>query len=176
MALTAGWHEYFILAGTAAATLTGLMFVAISITASFTSEDSLPGLRTFLSPTIFHLASIVVLCLIVLLPADARLFGILVLVAGCLGLAYAASVAVRVERFFLDPEGRVDAEDRLYYGRTPVVVHLIVLTAGVFIATGVGIGMWAMAFAVGALLLLSIRNAWDITVWAVIRAPTAPHQ
>lgn len=175
MALTAGWHEYFLLAGTAAATLTGLMFVAISITASFTSDDSLPGLSTFLSPTIFHLASIVVLCLLVLLPTDALAFGILVLVAGCLGLAYAVNVARRVERFFLDPEGHIDAEDRLYYGRMPVVAHFIVAAAGVLILLHVAGAMWAVAFAAGALLLLSIRNAWDITVWATVRAPNAPH-
>src|ERR1700692_1709628 len=48
------WHEFYILLGTAAAALVGLLFVAASIGAGYLSAEPSSPPRTFTSPIVFH--------------------------------------------------------------------------------------------------------------------------
>jgi hypothetical protein len=63
-----GWHEFYILLGPAAAALVALLFVAVSIGAGFLSRESASATRIFMSPVIFHYASVLFLSLIALIP------------------------------------------------------------------------------------------------------------
>jgi hypothetical protein len=58
------WHDFDLLVGTAAATLVGLMFVAASIGASIYTEKNRPGMQAFISPTVVHFTSVLVLALL----------------------------------------------------------------------------------------------------------------
>src|SRR5215211_2710718 len=60
------WHDFDLLVGTAAATLVGLMFVAASIGASIYTEKNRPGMQAFISPTVVHFTSVLVLALLAL--------------------------------------------------------------------------------------------------------------
>ncbi len=164
-------RDFFMLIGTASATLVGLMFVAVSITASYMTEELRPGLSVFLSPTIFHLAAILVICLMVLLPANPATASALVLAAGVLGFAFALRVLLGVERFYRDPEMGIDREDRTFYGFAPVLSQFAIVIASVLLLFRLPAGAWTLVAALMALLLVCIHNAWDITVWAVIRSP-----
>ena len=55
------WHDFDLLIGTAAATLVGLMFVAASIGASVFTEKSRAAMQAFISPTVVHFTSVLVL-------------------------------------------------------------------------------------------------------------------
>ncbi len=64
------WHDFYLLIGTASATLIGLMFVAASVGASyFTTEREAP-LRAFLTPTVLHFTAILVICLMSTAPSQ----------------------------------------------------------------------------------------------------------
>lgn len=173
-ALVGSWHDFFVLIGTASATLVGLMFVAVSITAGYMTEELRPGLSVFLSPTILHLASILVICLAALLPTNDAGIGALVVAIGVAGFAYAVRATIGVERFLRDPDSRIDREDRFFYGALPPACQLFVIVGATLVMRGAPSGPWVLATALVALLLLCIRNAWDITVWAVIRRQDAP--
>lgn len=159
------------LIGTASATLLGLMFVAVSITASYMTEELRPGLAVFLSPTIFHLALTLVVCVILLLPAGPAAIGVLALLVTLFGLAYATRVLRGVQHFYHTPEMGVDNEDRVFYGLSPVICQLVLVVSATLMLYRVPSAAWTFIAALVALLLVCIRNAWDITVWAVIRAP-----
>jgi hypothetical protein len=161
-----GWSNFFVLVGTASATLLGLMFVAVSITAGYMTEELRPGLHTFLSPTIFHFGTVLITCLVLSLPAGTEATGILLVVIGALGSAYAAWVLQRVEFVFADG---LDGEDHVFYGFLPVLGQLLVLCAGVLLLRQAAPAIWVLAAALIVLLATSIHNAWDITVWAVVR-------
>ena len=51
----------------------------------------------------------------------------------------------------------------------PAVAYAIMAAAGVTLLTGHEQGCALLAAALGLLLLVGIRNAWDITVWSVIQ-------
>ena len=63
-----GWHDFFLLLGTASATLVGLMFIAVSIGASIFKEENRPALEVFLGPTVVHFAAALVFCILALVP------------------------------------------------------------------------------------------------------------
>ena len=51
------WHEFYLLAGTAAAALIALLFVAASIGAGVMSPERASAIRIYMSPVIFHFTS-----------------------------------------------------------------------------------------------------------------------
>ena len=44
-----GWHDFYLLVGTAGATLLGLLFVAVSLGRGFLTKERQRGTRTFMS-------------------------------------------------------------------------------------------------------------------------------
>ena len=60
-------------------------------------------------------------------------------------------------------------EDRIYYAALPVVGHLLMGLAGLLLALQIALGGDVLAGAVLLLMVTGIRNAWDITVWIIMR-------
>src|SRR5216683_500567 len=64
------WHDFYILVGTASATLVGLMFVAASIGSSIFNEDHRAPMTAFITPTVVHFAAVLFTCLLVTIPTQ----------------------------------------------------------------------------------------------------------
>jgi hypothetical protein len=96
-----GWHEFYVLLGTAAAALVALLFVAASIGAGFLSRESAGATRTFMSPIIFHYASVLFLSLIALIPTHTA-----VSLASAIGVVASVGV-IYSSAADPDPAGRV---------------------------------------------------------------------
>jgi hypothetical protein len=162
------WHDFYTLIGTAAATLIGLMFVSASVGGSYMTEDRRPGIRAFFSPTIVHFAATLVACLIVSAPLPGRKsLGGLLLGCGLVGLGYAGFVWRHMGRRGLWQA--IDTEDRLWYALAPFACHLLVSFAALLLLADLPAGTDVLAPALVLLLLAGIRNAWDITLWVVMR-------
>jgi hypothetical protein len=156
-----GWHEFYALLGTAAAALVALLFVAATIGAGYLSAERAGPTRTFTSPIIFHYTYVLFLSLVSLIPAntDTSLAAI-VAVSSAAALVYSSFILVRVMR-----SAAIDFDDRLGYGAGPLAAYAAALAAAVFIFEGSKIGPPLLAGALILLLLLNIRNAWDLTVF-----------
>jgi hypothetical protein len=63
-----GWHDFYMLLGTASAALVALLFVAVSIGASFSTPERSTATRTFMSPVVFHFSTLLLLSLVALVP------------------------------------------------------------------------------------------------------------
>lgn len=164
------WHDFDLLVGTAAATLVGLMFVAASIGASIYTEKKRPGMQAFISPTVVHFTSVLVLALLALVPTHdwLTLAGLLVLV-GAAGGIYTANLWMQL---FVRRRFDVDIVDRLFYAALPLLGYLLLLLATFFLLRQSEAGLDLLAAAQITLLLAGIRNAWDMMMWIVIRVPT----
>src|SRR5258708_17543644 len=91
------WHDFYVLLGTGAATLIGAMFVVASIGSSFLTEKNEPQIRAFMTPTVIHLSTVLLGCLLAMVPsldwpAASVAFGI----GSLAGLVYSARTALRV--------------------------------------------------------------------------------
>lgn len=165
-----GWHEFYTLLGTSAAGLLALLFVAASIGAGYLSAERNSPTRTFTSPVVFHYAYILFASLVALMPVVNDLaLGAIIGVSAAGGLAYAGYILIRVMR-----STTTDIDDHLGYGATPPIGYALTLAAALFIAEGTRIGPPLLAAALMLLLLVNVRNAWDLTVYFAQRRSNGP--
>jgi hypothetical protein len=164
------WHDFFILLGTACATLVGLMFIAVSIGASIFKEENRPALDAFLGPTIVHFTSVLVLCILAIVPSHNWLS--LACLAGLIGVAgfiFSSRIWFRITRSGYE----LDHTDRFFYTVFPAIGYLVVLMAATLLYEQSEWGLDTAALGLILLLLAAIRNAWDMMVWIAIKVPNA---
>jgi hypothetical protein len=162
------WHDFYVLLGTAAGTLVGLLFVAATVGSGVFSLDRRAPLRAFLSATVVHFSSVLVASLIVLLPLTSWiLLGAMVLVCSLVSLGYSGLVLRDSVRDGLI--ANIDWEDRTWYGVLPFIAYVAEVAAGILLASGIVAGCAVLTACMGLLLVVGIHNAWDITVWIISR-------
>ena len=169
--LAHAWHDFYLLVGTASATLVGLMFVAASIGAQVFTERSREAMRAFISPTVVHFGAVLFICMAVTVPSQTWVtLAVLLILGGAAGTLYAARVWVQI---FVRRSFAVDVIDRLFYALIPVAGYLLVAGAAFLLLERSQWSLEVLAAALITLLYAGIRNAWDMTMWIVIRVPVA---
>ncbi len=164
------WHDFYMLVGTAAATLVGLTFVAITIGAGTLTRQHEAGVHAFVTPTVVHFAAILFACLIILAPFETQgSLGAALLLEGVLGIAYSGWLVLFMRRHKLTKT--VDLTDRVWYALAPAVGYLILAAAAGALLANAPVSLTLLATAQGVLLVASIRNAWDMAVWITLRPP-----
>jgi len=165
------WHDFYVLAGTASATLAGLMFVAASIGSSIFSEEQRAATNAFLTPTVMHFAAVLLASLVVTIPAQSWIALGGLLGGGALaGATYSGRLTVQL---IIRHGFNVDLTDRLFYAVMPFLGYLIALVSAVLLFMRSPAGADLIAAALLILLVAAIRNAWDMMVWIMIRVPTS---
>jgi hypothetical protein len=165
------WHDFYLLVGTASATLVGLMFVSASIGAQIFKEENRAAIEAFISPTVVHFSTALFACILATIPEHTGMeFIVLLSVLGLAGVGYSARVWTQL---IVRHKFSVDNTDRLFYAVFPGIGQLLVFVSGVMLLTLPAVGLDCLAIALLGLLLVGIRNAWDMTMWIVIRSPIA---
>ncbi len=166
------WHDFFVLVGTAAATLVGLTFVAASVGSGVFTRERQVGLRSFLSPTVVAFTIVLAACLIGLAPVhEWGVAGAAIIVLGAFGIVYSGLVLRSMFRAGI--AAQIDMEDRVWYAVAPCVSYLLLAGAGVCFILALDLSALALAVAMGLLLITGIRNVWDMTTWIVLQRPNA---
>jgi hypothetical protein len=157
----AGWENFYLMIGSAAAGLIGLLFVVATLTGGLGAHKAEIGARVYLTPTVSHFAVILAASAITAAPRlNPWVTAGLLTGAGLWGLAYSANVArmLHLRKGTTVPHWT----DFWCYGCLPGVLYLAQITAAGALAMSVFWGQDALAAALMALLLLTIRNAWDL--------------
>jgi hypothetical protein len=162
------WHDFYMLLGTASATLIGLLFVAATIGSGVFSSGRRAASRVFLSASVIHFSTILIACLIVVSPIrDWRVLAIMIAGCGVFGLGYYGVTWRDTVRDGLNKS--IDLEDRFWYAVLPVIGYLCETGSGFALQERPHLGCTALALSMGLLLVVGIHNAWDITLWTITR-------
>lgn len=168
----AEWHDFFLLVGTAGATLVALLFVAASLGAGYLTAEGAMGTRTFMTPVVIHFASVFFMSAVALVPSmNPFFFAGLIAAAAAVGIG----VSIFVTYMVLISGMTQDNFDRLAYGLLPAIAYIAALTAAILVYLG---KEWSIDVLGGALLLLAvvnIRNGWDLTL-SMVRRHANPRQ
>jgi len=160
------WHEFFFMFGTVGATLVALLFVAVSLGTGFVTTERAAGTRTFFSPVVIHFTAVLFVSAVTLVPGhQAMFFAWLIGACAAIGLAVSTFTTVQMMR----NDWSTLLQDRLAYGLLPAASYAALLAAAYMIATE---KVWALEVLGGSLLVLlivNIRNAWDLTLDMVRR-------
>lgn len=164
----APWHDLYVVTGTAAATLVGLLFVAASVGSGVFTEERRPAFRAFVSPSVVHFSSVLAASLVTIAPVRRwSILAALVSALGLFGIAYCGIVGRAMVRYGL--AANIDLEDRIWYAGLPAIAYATLAAASLPLFSENPTGLTVLACGMGLLLLAGIRNAWDITSWAITR-------
>ncbi len=156
------WHEFFLLCGTAAVTLTGALFVVISLGPSIIASENRTGVRAFISPNAVYFTSVLVVSHMMLSSALPREWTGWLLCAGSL-LSMLYLWSTRAPRRWR--ENRLSKMDWVWYIALPYCAYALTLVAGIGVLRDDAHAVHGIAAAMLFLLVIGIRNAWDLAVW-----------
>jgi len=160
-----GWDNFFILAGTAAATLIGLLFVAVTVGTGFPASSIVHGTRGFLTPTLVRFGGVLFLSLAVLTPwPSAWPVGIILGIGGLAGLVYQFQVVVMRHKVGL---ALPDWRDWFPHVGVPGLGSASLIVGAVGLIAGKSFAPYAIADATVLLLFAGIYGAWDVTLWII---------
>ena len=152
------WHDFYMLLGTASAALVALLFVAVSIGASFLTPERSVATRTFMSPVVFHSSTLLLISLIAMVPTHtAASLAIGIAIVALAGVGYTTVVLVGLARASI-----TDVADRFGYGILPLAAYSAILATAGLIISRAELGADILAAALLSLLAVNIRNAWDL--------------
>src|SRR5271165_1469760 len=167
-----GWDNFYVIAGSSAAGLTGLTFVVITLSAGARRVGA-AGLHTFVTPTIVHFGAVLAVAAYLSMPRHGPLsLSLGVGAAGLAGLVYAGKI--RGGMLTLAPDYSPVLEDWIWNVILPAVVYGALLAQALLLWRWPRESMYGVAAAVVLLMIIGIHNAWDIAVWNTVRRPADP--
>ena len=159
------WDSFYLLVGGAAGALIGLLFIVATLTRGRDRDSALHGASVYMSPVVLHLALVLVISALASTPGvDAETGGLLVGVTGLVGVATSARVVyhLAIARSFPGAHWT----DLWCYGVAALAADtaLTVAASAVWWST-TRMADLAIAASLVAILLITIRNAWDLVTW-----------
>ncbi len=162
----ATWQNFYVIVGSAAATLTGLMFVVITLIVQLRVQVSSPGsgIAVFSTPNVFHFGAALLVAAILSAPWQALWPAVLLL--GLLGLAGVTYILIVLwlARHRL-PGYQLVRSDWLWYTVLPLVSYTALVAAALVLPSQPAPVMFVIASATMLLLFIGIHNAWDVVTY-----------
>lgn len=170
-----GWQVFYTLLGGAAATFTGLMFIAVSIGTRLLNDENDPKVRTFLTPSVIRFSHVLLLAALMSIPTQTQ--ATLALQLAALGLAeigYSLSHFPRLRDFHRD--GNLDRQVWMWSLVLPLISSFWLVGAAFALRPAkmhhsVTAGLDAAAYSTLLSILIALHNTWSAILYLVRRAP-----
>jgi hypothetical protein len=158
------WSSFYQLTGEAAATLIGLLFVIVSLSESRDRSSLLRAASIYLTPTALHFAIVITISATAVARFRLGVQIVIVGIAALTGLGNGVWACLGMSR--LTPGAAPPHwSDFWLYGAAPTALYLGLCVDTVALGMRTGWACAATAITLLALLLLGIRNAWDLVTW-----------
>jgi len=162
----AEWESFYVIVGSSAAALTGLMFVVIALIADSDRPRSGQTISAFGTPTLLHFCAALIVSATLSapwrnLPHLADAIGLY----GGAGLAYTFLVVFRARR---QTEYQPVAEDWLWHCVFPAASYVAMGAAAAMMRQAPEQAFFAIGGAVLGLVLIGIHNAWDTVTYVAV--------
>jgi len=165
----ATWQNFYVIIGSAAATLTGLMFVVITLIAGVRVRVSSPsdGVAVFSTPNVVHFCAALLVAALLSAPWQALWHaGLLLGLSGLGGVTYVIIVLLRARRRQMGYQPVL--EDWLWHTVLPLVSYTVLVVAAFLLPIHPAPALFGIAAATVLLLFIGIHNAWDNVTYTAI--------
>ena len=162
----ATWQTFYVIVGTAAATLTGLMFVVITLSARTREPGPSGALGAFATPNIVHFGAALLVAAILNAPWQALWNpGLLLGLCGLGGVIYVVIVLRRARQ---QTDYQPVLEDWLWHTVLPLVSYIAFVAAAMVLPGNPASALFVIGAATVLLLFIGIHNAWDNVIYIAI--------
>jgi hypothetical protein len=163
----ATWQNFYVITGSAAAALTGLMFVVITLITRIRMRRSSETLGAFGTPNVVHFGAALLVAAILSAPWQALwLAGLLLGLCGLGGVTYAAIVVRRARR---QTGYQPVLEDWLWHAVFPLVSYTALVVAALLLLGNPVLALFVIGAVTVLLLFIGIHNAWDAVTYVVLQ-------
>ena len=166
MSLLAAWATFYVIIGSSAGTLTGLMFVVSTLLAGTQRPASRWSLGTFSTPTVAHFG--VVLLVAALLSAPWPALTHIAILLGLVGLGGVLYIAIVVRRLRRRDVYEPIVEDWVWYAFVPLVAYATLIVAAILLPGNPALALFVIAAVTVLLLFIGIHNAWDTVTYVAV--------
>ena len=160
------WQTFYVIIGSAAAALTGLMFVVITLIAGVQERRSSESIGAFGTPTIVHFC--VALLVAAILSAPWQVLWNAGLLLGLTGLGGVTYIVIVVRRARRQTNYQPVLEDWLWYTVFPLVSYTALLVAAMVLPGNPAPTLFIIGTVTVLLLFIGIHNAWDTVTFIAI--------
>jgi hypothetical protein len=165
MTSLAPWANFYVIVGSSAAALTGLMFVVIALIQSASATER--QIQAFGTPTVVHFGAALLQSAILSAPwptlGGARLA---LAIFGSAGIAYTLVVTRRAHR---QTDYKPFFEDWLFHAALPFTAYASVAAAAWALPRWPTPLLFVIGGAAVLLVFVGIHNAWDTVTYVLIR-------
>jgi uncharacterized membrane protein len=159
-AAIAAWHDFFAAVAGVAATLVGLLFVALALNPAVMADHGPAGLRTWAGQTFYNFLIVLAVALVVLIPdADPLGLGLPLLILGVWGVVRVVADARRVRS---DPAPEWHGRPVLARFASPLAGYVIAAWVGTQIMRGDADAVGWLVATVFFLMMSAAGNCWDL--------------
>jgi hypothetical protein len=157
------WNSFYVMMGSSAAALTGLVFIVVTLINDQQHRGSEAGMSTFTTPTVVHFGGALFTSAIMSVPFRSLVpIAVLLGLAGVAGLFYVATIAMRTSRLVTY---RPDAEDWTFNVVLPFIAYATLFIGALVTPRAGAPALYAPAAAVMLLIFIGIHNAWDVVTF-----------
>ena len=166
--LLTNWQNFYIIIGSAAATLTGLMFVVITLIASIDTHVTTlnAAISAFNTPTVVHFCAVLLIAAI--LSAPWQSFSSVSLVLSLVGLGEVLYLIIVIQRMRHVPDYHTPLKDWLWYAVLPLIAYVVLITAAVVLPANPALALYFISAVMVALLFVGIHNAWYLVTYLAV--------
>lgn len=173
------WQTFYTLTGTAAATLIGLLFVAVSIGTNLPREQSINSLRTFVTPTLLNYIYALLVSCVAVMPLQSPLFlNILVVALAVISVLLPLKILWRI--IVIHHDDNIDLNHWIWHCWLPLGAGLLLACVAIAILAGIlsGESFALIGLASSTLLFIAIglRNTWELTLWLLLHRHEPSHE
>jgi hypothetical protein len=160
------WSNFYVITGSSAAALTGLMFVVVTLIAGDRPRPTREGFATFSTPSVLHFCAALLASATLSAPWHSLIEPAVILGVGALyGILYALVIIYKTRRQSLyEP----DFSDWSWYAVLPLLAYVAMLTSSVLLPALKTGALFGLAAAVMLLIFIGIHNAWDVVTYITI--------
>jgi len=163
------WQSFYTIVGPASATLTGLMFVVITLGTQTMTTSGPEATEAFGTPTITHFGVVLLIAALLTTPRQTE-SSLSACIAAC-GVGGIVYVFRATQRALRQKSYTPVLSDWIWHFLLPFGTYVGLLIAGLLLRRVPNAALDIVGAAALALLYIGIHNAWDAAVWMAHRRP-----
>ena len=164
--LLSAWQNFYVIVGSASATLIGLMFVVMTLIASRMRQASGEAAGAFATPNIVHFCAALLIAAMLSAPWPALWnVGLLLGICGLAGVVYTIVIIRRARR---QKDYQPVLEDWLWHTIFPFIAYVALVVASLVILSHAALALFVVGVAAMLFLFIGIHNAWDSVTYTIL--------